>query len=529
MGGELVFHSLNVILLTMLVTPLVLWRYRRAVLAGMQTKLGEPLPIAPARGARPRSIDGATLTAEAALVWEARLRRRIFAAVVSAVLIAALPLSVHDLLLRELPVTPAHVFLDAGVAALMAVPMFGVLTATSFWRTVALGLATLVGFAAIGVVLTVVERLFADRPLTLQQAMVFVAFVEFAALKLSAPLLLGWAIGARRVRGVAPFVFAGLVVFAVAPLFGIRLTQWLAGMQWSEGLVIAGPMIDTGFVILALPVGLLAWWRLKVLARSYEAKRFSDAQLLCHSWWLLFVAEHGVTLVNERPGAAMLVQVVVVSVVAYLLLPLLLARGLAWAYSGQRPPRRTLLLLRVFGDTARTTALFERIASRWQRFGPVTMIAAPDVVAATVDPGDLLRFVSGRVATSFVNSRDDLVQRLATMDVEPDRDGRYRINDFCCRDDTWRATVVALIARADAVVMDLRGFTVQRHGCEFELQQLAARTSHDRIVLVVDSSTDRALLARTIPPEATMRTMEVRRGNARQADEAFAALLAAAA
>ena len=156
------------------------------------------------------------------------------------------------------------------------------------------------------------------------------------------------------------------------------------------------------------------------------------------------------------------------------------------------------------------------------------MIAAPDVVAATVDPGDLLRFVSGRVATSFVNSRDDLVQRLATMDVEPDRDGRYRINDFCCRDDTWRATVVALIARADAVVMDLRGFTVQRHGCEFELQQLAARTSHDRIVLVVDSSTDRALLARTIPPEATMRTMEVR-GNARQADEAFAALLAAAA
>ena len=59
------------------------------------------------------------------------------------------------------------------------------------------------------------------------------------------------------------------------------------------------------------------------------------------------------------------------------------------------------------------------------------------------------------------------------MDVEPDRDGRFRINEFCCRDDTWQATVVALIERADAVVMDLRGFTAERRGCEFELKELA--------------------------------------------------------
>jgi hypothetical protein len=187
-----------------------------------------------------------------------------------------------------------------------------------------------------------------------------------------------------------------------------------------------------------------------------------------------------------------------------------------------------LLVLRVFGDRARTGALFERIASRWQRFGPVTTIAAPDAAADTVDPGDLLRFAMGRIAEGFVTSKDELVQQLATMDVEPDRDGRYRIHEFCCRDDTWQATVVALIVRADAIVMDLRGFTAERHGAEFELQQLAERASADRVVLVVDASTDRALVARALPADTAMPIVEVRRGNARQADAAFAALLAAA-
>ncbi|MBV9889678.1 MAG: hypothetical protein JO090_02185, partial [Rhizobacter sp.] len=432
---------------------------------------------------------------------------------------------------NALPITAAHLFLVAGVAALVGVPMYSVLTATPFARTVVLGAATLVAFAGMGVFLSILQRVFAAKAPTLGQAMNFVYFIEFAASALSVPLVLGWAIGSRRVRGVAPFVFAGLLVFAIAPLLGVQLTQWLAGMRWSAGWVLGRIGIDTGCVVLALPVRLLAWWRLKALARGYEAKRFSDAQLLAHSWWLPYVAFDAVTLINAHPGPARLVEILVVAVVAYLLLPLLLGRGLAWAPRAlKRPPRRTLLLLRVFGDTARTATLFERIASRWQRFGPVTMTAAPDVVAETVDPGDLLRLVSGRGEASFVASKAELVQRLATMDAEPDRDGRYRMTALCCRDDTWQATLVALIARADAIVMDLRGFTVQRHGCEFELGQLVARTSHDRIVLVVEATTDRALLARSVPAQAApIHIIEVARGNARQADQAFAALLAAAA
>ena len=138
-------------------------------------------------------------------------------------------------------------------------------------------------------------------------------------------MALGLAIGARRVRGVAPLAFAALLVFALAPLFGVRMTQWLAGMPWSAGWVLAGPGLDAGIIVLALPLGLLAWWRVKALARGYQAKRFSDAQLLAHSWWLLVVASQTVELVAAHPGTASLLQTFAVGGVAYLLLPFLLA------------------------------------------------------------------------------------------------------------------------------------------------------------------------------------------------------------
>uniref|UniRef100_UPI0035593F92 hypothetical protein n=1 Tax=Piscinibacter sp. TaxID=1903157 RepID=UPI0035593F92 len=286
-----------------------------------------------------------------------------------------------------------------------------------------------------------------------------------------------------------------------------------------------------GFIVLALPAGLLAWRRLKALARDYEAKRFSDAQLLARTWWLLIVANNAVELVSVYPGVGPLLQILGGSAAAYLMHAPLLVWALRRAYGASaRPAPRMLLLLRVFGDTARTEALFDRIASRWQLVGPVTMIAAPDVVARTVDPGDFLRFALGNIGAGFVNSQADLEQRLAALDQQPDPDGRYRVNEFCCRDNTWQATVVELIQRADAVVMDLRGFSAERLGCEFELRELAARLRAEQVVLVVDSSTDRALLERSaMAGDARMQVIEVERGSARQTDAAFAALLRAAA
>ena len=528
LGGELAFHFVNVMVMTVLIAPLVLWRYKRAVLAGMQTRGGETLPVAPAQA---RAAAPADVSPEPALAWEARVRRRVFVAALAALVLPSLLLGAQYLALGSEPISPAVLWMVAGVACSMAVPIFAVLTATSFWRALVLWVALLVSLAAIGVVIAVLQRLAAGKATTLDQANNFVLFFEYAAFTLALPLLLGLVIGARRVRGIAPLAFAGLLVFAIGPLLGLHLTKWLGTTSWAQGWLLSGPGIDAGFVVLALPVGALAWWRLKALARAYEAKRFSDAQLLAHSWWLLFVATRAVELVSVYPGTAPLLQIVGASIVAYALVPFTLSRTLRWAYGGTtRPAPRMLLLLRVFGDTARTESLFDRIASRWQLFGPVTMIAAPDVVARTVDPGDVLRFFTGNLAASFVQSRDDLARRFVELDTAPDGDGRYRVSEFCCRDDTWQATVVALIVRADAVVMDLRGFGAERHGCEFELHELAARLGPGRVVLVVDKSTDRALLEQTAAPaQAGMRVLEVQRGNERATDLAFTALLRAAA
>ncbi len=59
-------------------------------------------------------------------------------------------------------------------------------------------------------------------------------------------------------------------------------------------------------------------------------------------------------------------------------------------------------------------------------------------------------------------------------------------------------TVSRLARDADAVFMDLRGFSRNNRGCTFEIEQLIASVPLDRIVLLVDRTTDVDLLERTL-------------------------------
>jgi hypothetical protein len=525
LGGELLSHLATVVLLTLLIAPLVLWRYRRAVLAGMMARPGPTLPVAPPSG---RAASAPAAEVPSADGWERRLHRRVFIAVWSAAFVAALPLSALYLSLGDSPLTPAHLYLKAAAFSCIAVPVTAVLCALPWRRTLPLMIGTPLALAAIGVLLSMLQRPFYGKAPSLDQAMNFLVFLQYAAYVLWLPLLLGLATGARRVRGVAPIVLAGLLVFGLAPLLGLRLTQWLTGTRAGAEWVLSGPMLDAGFVLVALPMGLLAWWRLRALARGFEAKRFSELLLLARTWWLLLVVLDAIELVSAH-GAGKALPVFAVAALSVALFGRLLGLALRRAVPLPRPPARTLLVLRVFGDTARSEALFDRLASRWRWFGPVTMIAAPDVVARTVDPGDFLRFAAGDIASSFVTTPEDLQRRLATLDTAPDPDGRYRVNEFCCRDSSWQATVVQLIERADAVVMDLRGYGPQRAGCAFELGELARRRHSARVVLLVDASTVREHLDAQLSAAGTAPArVELARADGASFDLAFAALRRAA-
>ena len=520
-NGDLNVHYINSVVLALLLGLFVLWRYRQAVVDGMA--IGDPtrLSLPPiAEATLSQALPGSLPAHEAAM------RRRIAAAYLLTTCLCGLLLAIGYFQAADWAWSPTMLLAYTLCYAMAAMPMIAVTLALSPLRIVALFLSMLVGFLALTLLSAALERLAGGRPISWQHLQLIPMFLDLAWNQLwmvGIFWLLSWPV---RLRGVVPITFAALLLFGFGPLLGARLSAALAatefGTPWVMRLGLNGV-----FLLIALPVGWLAWLRLRRLAADYEAKRFSDSQLLARMWWLMLVVTIGFDILigRERPALALALMFGVVALFApvnrlllgWLGVP---ARAAAW-------PGRTLLLLRVFGYTARTERLFDRVAARWRLLGPVTMIAAPDVTARTMDAGDYLRWLTGRVDELFVTSQASLDARLATLDLAPDPDGRFRLNEFCCRDSSWQATVIELMARADAVIMDVRGITAERRGCEFELQQLALRLHLQRLVLVIDRTTDQAVLRSAFGSQLDrVRMVEV--AHSWQADRAYAALLEAA-
>jgi hypothetical protein len=167
--------------------------------------------------------------------------------------------------------------------------------------------------------------------------------------------------------------------------------------------------------------------------------------------------------------------------------------GRAPAGSGCR-----LLVLRVFALGARGERLFAGVTTHWRYVGSVQLVAGPDLATTTVEPHEFLDFVHGRLAGRFIDGPATLARRLAAMDLQPDRDARYRINDFFCFDDAWRATVSRLARDSDAVLVDLRGFSRTNAGVVFELTTLTDVVPLGRVVMAIDGTTDEAFLRGTV-------------------------------
>ncbi|MEQ1531744.1 MAG: hypothetical protein ABL925_20725, partial [Methylococcales bacterium] len=157
-----------------------------------------------------------------------------------------------------------------------------------------------------------------------------------------------------------------------------------------------------------------------------------------------------------------------------------------------------LLVLRVFSLGKRSEVLFEKVAQRWRYLGNVQLIAGTDLATSTVAPHQFLSFVSGKLKLLFVNNEETINRSIQEMDVLPDVDGRFRINDFLCRKDTWQSVLSRLITSVDVVLMDLRNFTKENKGCIFELNELLNVVPVQRLVLVIDNSTDKDLLNETL-------------------------------
>lgn len=310
-----------------------------------------------------------------------------------------------------------------------------------------------------------------------------VSWIELATLWgtfMGVPTLLLIAVGHRRLRAVGPLVL--VATFLVVIGANLALTA-----AFNAGFVLAAAVV-AAFIA-------LAWWTVQWIAERYRRKRMSDLGLTLDAWWLLFTLWECLDFsAAEGLGGAFVLA-------AFAVYKLVLALGFRLISPSEPRSVLSLLLLRVFGFRKRSERLLDELGHKWRYAGPVNLISAPDLATGYVEPHEFLDYLAGRLSRTFVKSASDLETRLTTLDRTPDPDGRYRVNEFFCHADTWQPTMRRLAQKSDAILMDLRSFSRDNRGCAYELRELLDGVPVDRIVLVIDATTDRALL------EAMLRDM----------------------
>ncbi len=154
------------------------------------------------------------------------------------------------------------------------------------------------------------------------------------------------------------------------------------------------------------------------------------------------------------------------------------------------PPMKRLLLLRVFALEAKSRNLLEHITKHWRFYGPVQMISGPDLATSTIDPHEVVTFLSGKMDAAFCDDEKTIEAKTQRADTTRDFDATYRIHEFFCRYNTWKHVLAALVNTSEVVLMDLRSFSKNFKGCQYEINQLVNRMPLNRVVFLVNADTD---------------------------------------
>jgi hypothetical protein len=250
------------------------------------------------------------------------------------------------------------------------------------------------------------------------------------------------------------------------------------------------------FVIVAAAAavcGVLGWWLVVWMRKGYENKSISDQSLATDALWLMFTSFYAVVLAVAGPGW------VLSPVFGFLAYKIAVHAGDKISQAGHEDGDRTraLLVLRVFSLGKRSQVLFDAVTKRWRYIGHVNLIAGTDLAFSTVAPHQFIAFLSGRLHRLFVRG-EMTYESPAALDRRRDADGRFRINDFFCHADTWQSVLLRLVKSSDVVMMDLRSFAKNNAGCVFEIQELISRVPFERLVFIVDATTDKGFLQRIL-------------------------------
>ena len=319
-------------------------------------------------------------------------------------------------------------------------------------------------------------------------------------LTMAIPMLFVLATSTRALRGAAWLVAPGLM------LVGLAVAVWWPISTYFRYRL---PFDRYTWTLLAIGIGVpvlfvaYGW----AIVRIYQAKWASDQTLLILQWWFVSALWWTMLLGTQGELAALL------GLAPYaLLVSLLLVIAVLRPRDVDRRPVR-LLLLRTFGARERSSRLLRDLTRQWRWIGSVELITAPDLASETLEPDEFLDFIRGRLPQHFVTDATHVERRLHELDLRPDRDGRYRVNELLCQEHTWQLALEGLVAVVDAVLIDLRDFSPRNSGVLHEVQRLVALLPLSRVVALIDQTTDRdavqAALVRAAalaPPSSPLRT-----------------------
>jgi hypothetical protein len=153
-------------------------------------------------------------------------------------------------------------------------------------------------------------------------------------------------------------------------------------------------------------------------------------------------------------------------------------------------PGKRLLLLRVFGKADKRERLLDALDNTWRRVGRIDLIAGIDLATRTMGSQMLEAFLLRRTDDQFLKTEEEVDRRLEHLRSQLERDARYPINAIYCYATAWQHAVAHLAPKSDAVLMDLRGFTMKNQGCALELTWVVQQILLTRIILLTDATTD---------------------------------------
>jgi hypothetical protein len=201
----------------------------------------------------------------------------------------------------------------------------------------------------------------------------------------------------RRVRAVAPLVLTLVTIIITGvwfALLGFSTPTGRSAFASVEPLMNGHAIwfVLAVFIFLLISLGATGWALTRWIAHAYRKRRLSDRSLILDGLWLIFACTYSMWLVLSG------IEWIVTVPVGFFIYKLVLIASHKIA-NRQSKTSRGLTFLRVFSLGKRSEALFEVITKYWRHIGSVQMITGPDLARTTIQPHQFLDFLSGKLGS----------------------------------------------------------------------------------------------------------------------------------